>query len=283
MKTIKGLLGVFGIWLTMAMMPLSELLTVPPLYASWLRGLSGFVVIGSWALVRPGLVSKPDFNTIKVVASFALATVCLFQAIEAWGANFSALFLDLAVIVPLGLLVCRGGNVGLSTIVAFLVALLGTAITLRIFQGVTFNLLGLFWSLGAMLTNGLVIQFAGEAKQENWNKAFWMSAGLVLVGIPAFFLESLNVGAGSFSLGMWLFLLVLFAITTGMLNFYSSFVAFEYLGSVAVGVLVLGVTPSIMTASYFLLDRSLGWDQTIGVVITLAAVLMFGNSLRKSE
>jgi drug/metabolite transporter (DMT)-like permease len=233
--------------------------------------------------VRPGLITKPDIHTIKVVACFVFATFCFFQAVQAWGANYTALFLDLAVIVPLGLLVFRGGKVGLSTIVAFLVAVLGTAITLKIFQEVTFSFLGLFWSLGAMLANGLVIQFAGEAKQENWNKAFWMSAGLVLVGMPAFFLESLNIGAGSFSFESWIFLLVVFAITTGMLNFYSSFVAFEHLGSVAVGVLVLGVTPSIMTASYFLLNHSLGWDQIIGVVITLVAVLMFGNTLRQTE
>lgn len=281
MNTVMGLLGIAGIWLTMAMVPLIELLGLTAIEATFLRGLSGVIVIGVASLCLRGLVTKPDKETVRIAVLFTLATVCLFQAVAAWGANFSALFLDMALFVPLYFLWRSGQRISVATTLAVTVALLGTVLALRIFDGGVLSLAGLMFSLGAFLFNGLFIEYAGQATQANWNKAFWMSVGLIVVGVPA--ISGGVSTSGELITPTFVALVVLFSIATGVLNFFSTFTALKHLSSVAVGVLVLGVTPTIMVSSYVLLGRTMGWDQILGVTMTLGAVLMFGIKLQKEK
>ncbi len=281
MNPVLGLLGIAGIWLTMAMMPLSQLLALSTAQATFFRGVSGLVLVGFFSLFISGLITKPDKQTVTISLLFTFTTLCLFQAFQAWGTNFSALFLDLAVLVPLAFVWRRGQNLGRMTGGAIVVAIVGTMLTLRVFQGNQVSLEGLFWSVCALVSNGLFIEKAGAAKQGNWNKAFWISFGLVMAGLPGLFDE---FGSGSnLSSGQWVMLCVIFAVSTGVLNFYSAFIAFANLSSVQVGVLVLGVTPSIIIATYFILGKAMGTDQLFGVALTLAAVLVFGNALRPKK
>jgi len=55
------------------------------------------------------------------------------------------------------------------------------------------------------------------------------------------------------------------------------------LSPVAVGVLVLGVTPTIMLSSYVLLGTQMSLSQIIGVAITLVSVLIFGRAVRREK
>lgn len=277
MNTSLGLIGIVLVWLTMAMVPLAEILELSAFEATFLRGISGVIIIGSCALIRPGLVTRPDTGTLSIVVYFVLATLCLFQALSVWGANFSALFLDLAVIVPLFFAWKRGVRLTQSTVLALLCALAGTMIALRVFAEGSFSVEGMAWSMGALFFNGLFIQYAGQAKQENWNKAFWMSAGLVVAGSPVLLSVVDNMNTMSTSK---VFIGLVFAITTGVLNFYSVFLAFKHLSAVSVGVLVLGVTPTIMVSSYLMLGTTMGVDQVFGVVLTLTSVAVFGVILR---
>ena len=50
-----------------------------------------------------------------------------------------------------------------------------------------------------------------------------------------------------------------------------------------VGVLVLGVTPTIMLSSYVLLGTLMSLSQIIGVAITLVSVLIFGLAVRQEK
>jgi len=281
MNTIHGLLGIAGIWLTMAMMPIAELLALSPTQATFLRGLSGVVSLGSIALFRSRFITMPDWYTLRIVAFFVIATMCVFQAIVSWGANYMALFLDLAVLVPLWFAWRSEQTLKWGTWAAFFVAIVGTVLTLRVYQGGVFAIDGFLWSLGALISNGLFIQYAGTAMQKNWNKAFWMSFGLMLAGIPAI---GSDFGFGRVVDGFGLFLfLAIFAVSTGILNFYFVFLAFANLSAVAVGVLVLGVTPAIILSSYLMLGTAMGTDQLFGVALTLGAVLVFGSALRHKE
>jgi len=282
MNTTIGLFGVIGIWITMAMMPLAELLVLTPLQATLFRGASGVVIIGLIALFKSNLVTKPDRNTIRIVIYYVLATLCLFQAIVSWGTNFSALFLDLAVIVPIILAWRRKQSIDTKVYIAFVIAIIGTMLALRVFHGGEFIWMGLFWSIGALVFNGLFIENAGKAKQEDWNKVFWMSLGLVIVGSPA--LASPMIGDVTTLEPMtWILLAVCFAVATGVLNFYTAFIAFANLSPIFMGVLLLGVTPSIILSSYLILGKGMGVDQLIGVTIILMATAMFGNSLRQKK
>jgi drug/metabolite transporter (DMT)-like permease len=273
-----GLLGILGIWLTMGMMPIAELLGLTALEATLLRGSSGFIILGGLMLFYRRLVSWPDWNTARVVVLFALATLCLFQATTSWGASFMALFLDLAVLVPLAFAWWRGVGITRGTWFALTLAIVGTSLALRLTYGGVFSLTGFAWSIGALLCNGLFIVYASQATQNNWTKVFWMSAVLVLIGLPSLPEHPLFDAASSTGL-----LLMAFAIMTGMLNFLAGFIAFRHLSPVTVGVMVLGVTPSIMLSSYLILGRSLGPDQLLGVGLTLAAVLWFGQNLRQQD
>ena len=279
MNTNIGLLGMLGIWLTMAMMPLVEFLVLSASEATFLRGLSGLLIIGLYALFKKGTITLPDKNTLVIVTLFVLATLCLFKAIGAWGTNFSALFLDLAVIVPIMFVLWRGQKIDTITYLAFVLAILGTMLALRIFSGGEFNYEGLFWSIGALIANGLFIEYAGKATQSNWNKVFWMSAGLVLFGSSALFslgtIDTINME--------WVFLALVFSVATGILNFYCAFIAFANLKPVAMGMLLLLVTPTIILSSYIILGKGMGMDQLIGVVMTLVAGFVFGNFLRKQS
>lgn len=281
MNTATGLVGILGIWLTMAMMPLIELLGLSATEATFLRGVSGVILIGAVGIFVRGLVVLPDRQTVRIVVLFVLATICLFQAVTAWGANFSALFLDMALFVPLYFMWRRGQVISSITVLATAGALFGTMLALRVFTDDDFSLVGLGWSLGALLFNGLFIQYAGAATQTNWNKAFWMSVGLLIVGIPAVTGSFAPEATGS--IFQFVLLILLFSLATGVLNFYSAFTAFKHLNSVTVGILILGVTPTIMLSSFVLLGRGMGVDQLIGVSITLVSVLLFGQSLRRSS
>ena len=170
----------------------------------------------------------------------------------------------------------------MGTWIALVVAILGTMLTLRLHQGGVFVWNGFLWSVGALVANGLFIENLGRAVQGKWNRVFWMSLGLVIVGLPAL-LDDFSGSMPEVGQGVWLFLLVWFAVTTGVLNFYCSFTAGDNLSSVALGVLVLGVTPMIIISSYFMLGKSLGVDQIIGVAITLGAALVFGYALRPNK
>lgn len=280
MNSTLGLIGISGIWISMAMMPLAEFLVLTPVQATFLRGVSGVVVIGLFAIFTRGLLSRPDKNTLVVVAYFVLATFCLFQAITVWGSNYSALFLDLAVMVPIIFAWLRREKIGGKTYLAFVVAVFGVLMSLRIFGESEFRIEGFLWSVGALLANGLFIENAGKALQNNWNKAFWMSLGLVLFILPLLggqvFIPQVNVSAFD-----WIILITLFSVVTGVLNFYSVFLALSNLSAIHVGILVLGVTPSIILSSYFILGKTMGIDQLIGVGLTLFAVLVFGKELRR--
>lgn len=283
MNTQKGLLGIVGIWLTMALMPLAELLQLSPLMATLLRGVSGVIAIGIAACFGRIALAKPDRQTLILVACFVVATVCLFEAITAWGANRSALFLDLAVLVPVVFAWHRQQVVGKALYKALALAIVGTVLALRAWQG-EIVLTGLLFSVGALIANGLFLECAKKAKQEAWNKAFWISAGLVLVGLTTFIGTSFVDNLSSERINTtWLVLAVLFSVGTGVLNSYCFFVADGNLKAVEIGVLVLGVTPAIMLSSYFLLGKGIGLDQLFGVGLTLTAVILFGNLLRAKQ
>ncbi|KXJ99778.1 MAG: hypothetical protein UZ19_OD1000276 [Parcubacteria bacterium OLB19] len=51
MNKTLGVIGILGIWLTMAMMPLSELLLLSGTEATLLRGLSGLVIIAFFGFI----------------------------------------------------------------------------------------------------------------------------------------------------------------------------------------------------------------------------------------
>src|SRR3989338_6214079 len=175
----KGLTGIVGIWLTMAMMPLAELLPLTAWQLLIVRGAPGAAVFGVVILLQKGTIELPDLNMILTAVAFMLACVGLFNAILAWGTNLSAVMLDMAVLVNFCFAVWHKKLVARASVVLFITAIIGSYLALRGWDVPNLNIAGLLWSLLALVANGLVIEFGAKTKQDSKVRVFWMSAALI--------------------------------------------------------------------------------------------------------
>ena len=274
----KGLTGIVGIWLTMAMMPLAELLPLTAWQLLIVRGAPGAAVFGVVILLQKGTIELPDLNLILTAVAFMLACVGLFNAILAWGTNLSAVMLDMAVLVNFCFAVWHKKLVARASVVLFITAIIGSYLALRGWDVPNLNIAGLLWSLLALVANGLVIEFGAKTKQDSKVRVFWMSATLVAAGLLVSWGVPLHLSEPRL-----LAIAVLFGVTTGLLNFLCGFRAFSNLPAVAIGVLVLGVTPSILLSSWLILGKTLGADQLAGIGIILASVGLLGYLLNQAS
>ena len=278
MNTQKGLFGIFGIWLTMAMMPIAELLPLSPYQLLILRGAPAaffFFMIGMQS--KEERVKIPDRYTLATSIMFVLACIGLFNAIKAWGTNLSAILLDMAVLVNFIFALTRGERITGINFSCFAVAIVGSFLALRGWDTVNLNMEGLLWSLLAMTANGLFIEWNAKAEQSVSTKIFWWGTSLTLCGV--LFSENIHSSwnVTTILLAMW------FGVATGLLNFLCAITAFTNLKSVLVGTLVLGVTPSILIGSYFITGKTLAPDQLFGIALTLVAVGSLGYTLQKKH
>jgi len=274
----KGLTGIVGIWLTMAMMPLAELLPLTAWQLLIVRGAPGAAVFGVVILLQKGSIELPDLNLMLTAVAFMLACVGLFNAILAWGTNLSAVMLDMAVLVNFCFAVWHKKLVARASVVLFITAIIGSYLALRGWDVPNLNIAGLLWSLLALVANGLVIEFGAKTKQDSKVRVFWMSATLVAAGLLVSWGVPLHLSEPRL-----LAIAVLFGVTTGLLNFLCGFRAFSNLPAVAIGVLVLGVTPSILLSSWLILGKTLGADQLAGIGIILTSVGLLGYLLNRAS
>ena len=73
-----GLVGIIGIWLTMAVMPLAELLPLNAYQLLVLRGLPGALLI-VFVFARKGSLQWPDANLMYATVTFLAACSGLFR------------------------------------------------------------------------------------------------------------------------------------------------------------------------------------------------------------
>ncbi len=276
MNTRIGLLGIFGIWLTMAMMPLAELMQLNANQLLVLRGLPAVVILGLAATIPRYRISMPDRNTILFAFFFVVACLGLFQGIKAWGASLSAVLLDMAVLVNFFFAAVRKEKIGVANLMLFGTAIAGSFLALRAWDAGNINVTGLLWSLVALVANGLGIEYGSRAQQDNQTKAFWQSVALSTVGFAFSGTSPLDIRSH------WLMALV-FGISTGLLNFLSAFVAFKNLKPTWTGTLVLGVTPWILIGSWFITGKILGLDQMLGVGVVICSVGTLAYLLGKKK
>lgn len=271
-RTSYGYIGIVGVVATMAISPLAETLPLTGLHLAFFRGLPGVAILLLLVLAGIMKVSMPDRCTFMLSCCFAAATVGVFNGIKAWGANLTIILLDLAVLVPIVIGVTKGVRPHKTVMTAFAVALIGSFMSLRVWNTGELALAGLGWSLIALFSNGLFIEFLGRSTQDANTKVFWQSAFLCVIGIFGF-------GDGLPKLSNSEIVTTAFlAFAMGIGNLYLAVLAFANLHRVVAGVLVLAITPATVISSYLLLGKGFGIDQVVGVMITLGAVWYLGNS-----
>lgn len=261
----KGVFAIIGIWLTMGLIPLFEILPWSPLQIVFLRGLSGVFITILFFIYSKSIPKLPEKNLIICCFMFFLATFSLFQSASIWGSNLSAVMLDMAVLVPMIIAIIFGKPITRIDIGVFIVAILGTVLALRVWSS-DFNVYGLLWGGLALIANGLFMYFASKVRSTNeTEKVFYLSIGLMLGGALLWDnVPSLNNGE--------ILLTILLSFGIGYFNFLFSFIALKKLGAVNVGLFVLGVTPAIILSSYIFLDKKIGIDQQLGIVLILLSL-----------
>jgi drug/metabolite transporter (DMT)-like permease len=276
-NTNIGLLGVLGIWITMSMMPLAELMHLSAFQLLVLRGLSGVLCLGALMLLGRSRLFFPDKYTLMSCVFYVLACIGLFQGITTWGASLTAVLLDMAVLVPIAFAMYRKERVSQKISIVLAVALAGSFFALRGWDS-DLKVEGFLWGMMALLMNGLFIEYGSRARQPDTTKVFWLSLTLVLVGSVCSLGASWHLARiTDVALAVW------FSCATGVLNFMCAFVAFRNLRPVWMGILILGVTPSILVSTWIFLGTALAWDQLVGVGLVLCAVGYLGFELQKRD
>jgi len=285
---LVGYVGVISLWITMMFMNIADWLQLSAGEATFARGVLAVVVV----LVVTGFrLERPTWATLQLTIAFVVATLCIFEGAAAWGTTYTVVFLDFAFLVPLLLdLRLRRVHMSVPKVLALLLALLGTTLTLRVFaEDTPFSVVGLLWSLGALLTNGgyilvsSAVSTQGDSRSNGpWTQIFFVGLGLVIGGGAMWGIEGYHLSSVALEI-TWpeIFLLLLFSAMTGLLNLAAFFfLVAKNLSGTEIGILVLGVTPSVAFASAFI-GKELSADQWGGVILTMIALGWYAWQSRK--
>ena len=272
----KGLLGIFLICITMAMMPLAELLSLTPYQLLVVRGVPAIFFGCLFGIFdNKNRMGLPDRYTLLSGITFCLACIGLFNAIRAWGINLSAVLLDMGVLVNFILAIKRGEKLTPLNTGCFVFAIIGSFIAMRGWNTTGISITGLLWSILALSMNGLFVEFNSKATQGSYTKICWWGILLTFTGV--LFSINDNVNWSKFPVSIAL----LFGVATGAINFFGVILAGKNLKPVWMGTLVMAVTPSILLGSWFILKKSLGIDQLFGVLLMLGVSGYLGYQLNK--
>lgn len=267
-SSVGFLCVIFGV-LSMASMPFLELVPVTGADITLARGIPGVIVLGAVWLLSKGVISLPNRSTAFLSLFFALATVGLFEGIKTWGANYTIIMLDMAVLVPLILKKFRGEKIPRAILIAFFVAIIGGVLSLRVWRIEDLVLSGFAWGMMALVFNGLYMEAGGKEQSTRQNihtEVFWQSVGLSITGllIGGGIVTALTFGQAA--------ILILISVAAGLINFYLFLTSLKKLGNVLVGMLVLSITPLTIITSYIFLGKTMSLDQLVGVILSLTAV-----------
>jgi drug/metabolite transporter (DMT)-like permease len=175
----------------------------------------------------------------------------------------------MAVLVPLIFKVVRNEPIKKGHVVAFVVAIVGASLALRVWNTDDLRIDGLMYSLAALVANGMFIEVSSRSSGDAQNlhtKVFWQSVGLVIIGMFLGGAAPIQMSSHQWAL------LAGVALLSGLVNFYLFFIAVKHIGGVLAGMLALSITPLTIIVSYIFLGKTMGLDQIVGVAIGLSAV-----------
>jgi drug/metabolite transporter (DMT)-like permease len=274
-KTLLGLFGVLGIWLTAGCaLPFVNILNVftPP----QLMVFRGFLTASMALIGLRGHIGKVDKYTYLIALTLPFATLGLFQGIRHWGAGPTIIIITATPLVNLVIGAFLGRRISPASIVG-LVLVLGGVVMAR--WGGHFQWVGFAWTLFGTIMNGILYEFFARAKATSLQKCFYACMGMGTLGLV--------MGAGA----SWsaiaepkLILLVLgFAFVGGFLYWIANLMAFENLPTTEASVLAQGETPAVILGASILLGEHLTLVQWVGVGIALYGAWYLSRWLAKQE
>lgn len=260
-KTLLGLFGVMGVWLTAGLaLPFVNVLDM--FTPAQLMVFRGFLTAGMALIGLRGVVGSVDKYTYLIALTLPFATLGLFEGIRHWGAGPTIIIIAATPLVNLAIGAFLGRRISPASIVG-LTLVLGGVVIAR--WGGHFQWAGFAWTLFGTIMNGILYEFFARAKASSLQKCFYACMGMGTLGLI------LSTGASwSAIMEPKLALFVLgFAFVGGFLYWIANLIAFENLPTTEASVLVQGETPAVIFGASIMLGEHLTLVQWAGVAISL--------------
>lgn len=272
-KTLLGLFGVLGIWLTAGLaLPFVNVLNMfTPMQLMVFRG---FLTAGMALIGLRGVIGRVDKYTYLIALTLPFATLGLFEGIRHWGAGPTIIIITATPLVNLVIGTVIGRRISPASIVG-LVLILGGVVMAR--WGGRFQWAGFAWTLFGTIMNGILYEFFARAKTNSLQKCFYACMGMGTLGLV------MSTGASWSAIAEpKLILLVLgFAFVGGFLYWIANLMAFENLPTTEASVLAQGETPAVILGASVLLGERLTLIQWVGVGIALYGAWYLSRRLAK--
>lgn len=274
-KTLLGLFGVLGIWLTVGLaMPFVNVLNMftPP----QLMVFRGFLTAAMALIGLREHIGRVDKYTYLIALTMPFATLGLFEGIRHWGAGPTIIIITATPLVNLAIGALLGRRISLASIVG-LVLVLGGVVMAR--WGGHFQWAGFAWTLFGTIMNGILYEFFARAKTTPLQKCFYACMGMGTLG----FILSVGVSWSAIAEPKLILHVLVFAFIGGFLYWISNLVAFENLPTTEASVLAQGETPAVILGASILLGEHLSLVQWVGVGIALYGARHLSRWLAKQS
>jgi drug/metabolite transporter (DMT)-like permease len=260
-KTLLGLSGVLGIWLTAGLaLPFVNVLDMftPPqlmVFRGFLTAIMAFVGLR-------GRIGRADKYTYLIALVLPLATLGLFEGIRHWGAGPTIIILTATPLVNFVFGTFSGRRVSQASIIG-LVLILGGVVMAR-WSG-HFQWAGFVWSVFSTIMNGILYELFARAKTPSLQKCFWACTGMGFLGL----ILNFNTPWAPIAEPKIALLVLSFAFVGGFLYWISNLLAFENLPTTEASILAQGETPAVIIGAGVLLGEHLMFIQWVGVAVAL--------------
>jgi len=284
-KTLLGLIGVLGIWLTAGLalpfVNVLDMFTPPQLMAfrGFLTALMAFIGLR-------GVIGQVDKYTYLIALTMPFATLGLFEGIRHWGAGPTIIIITATPLVNLVIGAFLGRRVSVAAVVGLVMVLGGVSLAQR---GGQFQWAGFLWTVFGTIMNGILYEFfaralpalqtdsAQEKLRKQLAKCFWACMGMGALGLVL----SVGVSWAPIAEPSTALLVFGFVFVGGLLYWLSNLIAFENLPTTEASVLAQGETPAVIVGAAIMLGEHLALVQWVGVVIALYGAWYLSRWLSK--
>ncbi len=250
-KTLLGLLGILGIWLT-AGLALPFVNVLDEFTPGQLMVFRGFLTALMALIGLRGVIGRVDKYTYLIALTVPFATLGLFQGIRLWGAGPTIIIITATPLVNFFIGAFLGRHVSRASVIGFMLVLGGVVIAR---WGGHFHWEGFLWTLFGTIMNGVLYEWFSRAKARFLQKCFWGSMGMGTLGL----IFSTHTSWNAIGEPKVLLTVLGFAFVGGFLYWLSNLIAFENLPTTEASILAQGETPAVILGASLLLGEHLSF------------------------
>lgn len=266
-----GVIAALGISLTAGIaLPMVNVLT--DFSTAELMMIRGGITAIFIAIIFRKRISWTDWRVMNFSVMFAVANLCLYNGIRAWGANPTIVIITLTPIVNFVAKWWRKEKTSRRALWSLFTLIGGVIVALEPWKA-PIDAWGVFWSLSGAVLAGLGFEVLAKTKDlDPYARGFWLSVVIGSFGFTVALTKGFPLLNYEISLTTSL-LLVGFGLTGGLLYFLANIFAFDYLDTEVASVLAMGETPAVILGAGILLGEKMSIVQWGGVILALVATM----------